>query len=80
LEFGLDIEKIKINKSTGSYQIPTELFKAERRKFRYEIHKVIIYISENEDLLVVWKEAIVLPAYNKCDKIYLITIGANHCC
>jgi len=45
-EVEMDTEKLKIHKSPGTDQIPTELIKAGGRAFRYEIHKFIICYLE----------------------------------
>ena len=50
LEFALAIEKLKSHKSPGIGQIPAELFKAAGRKIRYEVHKLIIFIWNKEEL------------------------------
>jgi hypothetical protein len=44
------------------------LIKADCRKFRYEIHKLIISIWNKEKLLEEWKKSNILLIYEKCDK------------
>jgi hypothetical protein len=43
-EVEIATDKLKSHKSPGIHQIPTVLIKAEGRKIRSEIHKLIIYI------------------------------------
>ena len=66
-EFELAIEKLKSHKSPSINQIPTELIKAGSRTFRHEIHKLIISISNKEELPEEWKESIIVPTYKKGD-------------
>jgi len=49
-EFQLAIGKLKSHKSQSIDQIPAELIKAEGRTIRYEIHKLIISIWNEEEL------------------------------
>jgi hypothetical protein len=67
-EVELAIEKLKRHKSPGTDQIPAELIKAEGRKFRGEIHRLIISIWNKEKLPEEWKESIIVPIYKKGDK------------
>jgi hypothetical protein len=67
-EFELAIEKLKSYESPGIDQIPAELIKAGCRTIRYEIHKLIISIWNNEELHEDWKELIIVPIYKKGDK------------
>ena len=46
----LAIEKLKIHKSPGTYQIPAKLIKAGGGTIRCEIHKLIISIWNKEKL------------------------------
>ena len=57
-------EDIKSHKSPGNDQIPAELFKADSRTIRYEIHKFIISVWNKEE----WKKSIIVPVYKKGDK------------
>jgi len=43
-------EELKRHKSQGTDQIPTELIKAEGRKIRHEIHKLINSVWNKEEL------------------------------
>jgi predicted nucleic acid-binding protein len=62
------IEKLKNHKSLGTDQIPTELFKVGSRTIRTEIHKVISYCWNKEELPEEWKDSIIVPVYKKGDK------------
>ena len=46
----LAIEKLKSHKSPGICEIPAELIKEGGRKIRYQIHKRIFSIWNNEEL------------------------------
>jgi len=59
---------LKSHKSPSIEPMPAELIKAGGRKFRYEIHKLIISIWNKEELPVEWKEVIIVPMYKKGDK------------
>jgi hypothetical protein len=61
-------EKLKRPKSPGVDQIPAELIKAGSRTFRSEIHKLINYNWNKEELPEQWKESIIVPIYKKGDK------------
>ena len=49
-EVEMAIEKLKSHKSPGIDPIPAELIKAGGRTICYEIHKLIIYIWNKEEL------------------------------
>ena len=49
-ELELAIEKLKIHKSPGTYQIPAKLIKAGGGTIRCEIHKLIISTWNKEKL------------------------------
>ena len=49
-DFALAIENLKSHKSPSIGQIPAELFKAEGRQIRYEVHKLIISTWNKEEL------------------------------
>ena len=67
-EVELAIEKLKNHKSPGIDQFPAEYFKAGCRTIRCEVHKLIIYIWNKEELPDEWKELIIVPIYKKGDK------------
>ena len=67
-ETELAIEKIKSHESPGIDQIPAELIKAGGRTISYEIHKLIIYISNEDKLPEESKESIIVSIYKKGDK------------
>ena len=67
-EFELAVEELSRQESLGRDEIPKELFKAVSRKFRYEIHKLIISIWNKEEFSEEWKESIIVPVYKKGDK------------
>jgi len=67
-EVELAIDKLKSHKSPGIDQIPAELCKARGRTIRHEIHKLIIYIWNKEELPEEWKELIIVPIYTQGDK------------
>ena len=62
------IEKLKLYKSPGSDQIRAELIKAVGRTIHYEIHKLIIFIWNKEEMLEEWMESIIVPIYKKGDE------------
>jgi len=59
----LAIEKLKSHKSPGIDQIP-----AEDKTIRCEIRKLVISISNKEELPEEWKESIIVTIYKKGDK------------
>jgi len=67
-EVELAIGKLKNHKSTGIDQIQAELIKAGGRTICCTIHKLIISFWNKEELPEEWKEAIIVPIYNKGDK------------
>ena len=67
-EVELATGKLKSHKSPGVDQIPAELIKADGRTVRYEIHKLIIYIWNKEELPDEWKQPITVPTYKNGDK------------
>ena len=68
LEIELAIEKLRSQKSPGIDQIPAEMIKEGGRTFHYEMHKLIISISNKEELSKEWKDLISVPIYKKSDK------------
>jgi hypothetical protein len=63
IDFGMAIGKLKSYKSPGIDQIPAVLFKAGGRTTRYEIYKLIISISNKEELPSERKKSIILLIY-----------------
>ena len=66
-EVEMAIEKLKRHNSPSIDQIPAELIKAGGRTIPYEIHKLIIYIWNKEELPEEWKESIIVSIYRKGD-------------
>jgi len=54
-EVEVAIEKLKSYKSPGIDQIPARLIKAGSRKIRSKIHKLVISVSNKEELPKQWK-------------------------
>ena len=79
-EVELAIDKLKSHKSPGIDQIPAELIKAGGRTIRCVIHKLIISISNKEELPEECKGWIIVPIHKKGDKQIVITIGAYRFC
>jgi hypothetical protein len=62
------IGKLKSYKSPGTDQIPAELIKAGGETLNSEIHKLIRYIWNEEELPQQWKESIIIQIHKKDDK------------
>jgi len=77
-EVKMALENLKRHKSPGIDQFPAEMIKAGGRTIRFEICKLIISIWNKEGLPEEWKESIIIPNSNKCDKT--IIIEAYHFC
>jgi hypothetical protein len=56
-------------KSPGIDQIPAELIQAGGNTLYFEIHKLVNSIWNKEELQQQWNESIIVPAYEKGDKI-----------
>ena len=67
-EFEMDIEKLKSYKSSSIDQIPAEFINAGVKKIRYEIHKLINSLWNNELLPEERKESIIVLIYKKGDE------------
>ena len=67
-EVDLAIEKLKSHKSPGIDQIPAELIKEGGRTIRYQFHKLIFSIWNEEELPEEWKESIIVPIHKKGNK------------
>jgi hypothetical protein len=61
------IEKLKRHISPGTDQIPAELIKAGGRKIRSEIHEIIIFIWNKEEMPEEGKESIIVSIQKKGD-------------
>jgi hypothetical protein len=70
-EFEMAIEKLKSPKLPGIDQIPAEWIKAGSRTICSAIHKLINSTSiwNKEELPEEWKESIIVPIYQKGDKM-----------
>jgi len=68
-EIELATEELKCKKSSGIDQIPPELIEAGGRTICYQIHKLIIYICNKEELPEEWKQSVIISIYRKDDKI-----------
>jgi hypothetical protein len=67
-EVEMDIEKLKRYKSPGTDHIPAELIKAGGSTVCSEIHKLINFIWNKEEMPEQWKESSTVPIYKKGDK------------
>jgi hypothetical protein len=67
-EVEIVIENLKSYKSPGIDQIPAELIQAVGNTLRFDIHKLINFIWNKEELPEQWKESIIVPVYKKGDK------------
>jgi hypothetical protein len=56
---------LKKYKLLGSNQIPAELIQAGSKTSLSEIHKLINYIWNKEELCDQWKESIIVAVYKK---------------
>jgi hypothetical protein len=68
VEVEIIIENLKSYKSPGTDQIPAELIKAGGETLCSEIHRLICFIWNKEELPQQWKESIIVPIYKKGDK------------
>ena len=65
----LAVEKLKKSHTpSGIDQIPAELIKAGGRITRFEIHTLIISVSNKEELPEKWKKSVMVPICKKGDK------------
>jgi hypothetical protein len=74
-EVEVAIGKLKGYKSPGVDQIPTELIQVGRETLRSEIHKLIKFIWNKDELPHQWKESIVVPIHKKGDKTHCSNYG-----
>jgi hypothetical protein len=68
VEVEIAIGKSKSYKSPGTDQILAELIKAGGETLNSEIHKLICYIWNKEELPQQWKESINIPVHKNGDK------------
>jgi hypothetical protein len=73
------IAKLKTYRSQGSVQILAEVIHAGSETLQSEIHKLVNYILNNEELPDQWKESILVPIHKKGDKTDLLIIMGYHC-
>jgi hypothetical protein len=64
----IGIGKLKSYKSLGTDQILAKLIKAGGETLCSEIHKLICYIWNKEELPQQWKESIIIPIHKEGDK------------
>jgi hypothetical protein len=67
LEIEMSIAKLKKYKSTGSDQIPAELYQAGGETLVSVIHNIITSIWNMEELHDQWKESIIVPIHKTDD-------------
>jgi hypothetical protein len=69
LEVEIAIAKLKkYYKSPGSDEIPAELIQAGGKTLLSAMHKLINSVWNKKELPDQWKESIILPTHQKCDK------------
>jgi hypothetical protein len=69
------------HKSPAADQITAQRFKTGSRKFRYEIHKFLQYISNKDELPEECNESVIVTIYRKGDKTQIVAIiGAYQFC
>jgi hypothetical protein len=67
-EVEVAVGKLKRYKSPGVDQIPAELIQAGGETSCLEIHKLVKFISNKEELPQQWKESIVISIHKKGNK------------
>jgi hypothetical protein len=65
--------------SSGRDQIPEVLIQAGEEILRPEIHKLINFIWNKEELPDLWKESIIVPIYKKRDKLTAVITVKYQC-
>jgi hypothetical protein len=65
VEVEIAIEELRSYKSPGTDQIPSELIKAGSETLYSEMHRLICYIWDKEELPQHWKESIIVPVHRK---------------
>jgi hypothetical protein len=71
---------LKRYKPTGTDQMPAEMIKTGGETLCFEIHKLICYIWNKEELPQQWKESIIIPIYKKGDKTDCINFRRSPSC
>ena len=79
-EFELAIEKLKSHKSPDTDQILAELIRAGSRTIRCEIHKLIISIWNEEELLRSGRSRSLYLSIRRAIKQIVVIIGTYHFC
>jgi hypothetical protein len=74
IEAEIAIGMLKSYKSPDTDNIPAELIKAGGETLCSEIHRLICLIWNKEELPQEWKESVIVPIYEKGDKI-----DSNNC-
>ena len=67
-EFAESTVKLRRHKSPGNDQIPAKLIYAVGRTICSEIHKLINFVWNKEELPEEWKGSIIVPVHKKGDK------------
>jgi len=62
-EFAESTVKLRRHKSLGTNEIPAELLKARGRTIHSEIHKLIKFLWNKEELSEEWSSSITVPVY-----------------
>jgi hypothetical protein len=68
VEVEIAIGKMRSYKSPGTDNIPAELIKAGDETLCSEIHRLICFLWNKEELPQQWKESIIVPIYKSCEK------------
>jgi hypothetical protein len=68
VEVEIAIGELKSYKSLGTDQIPAELIKAGGGTLCSEIHKLICFVWNKEELPQQWKQSIIIPIHKNGDK------------
>jgi hypothetical protein len=63
----------------GTDQIPAELIQAGGNILHSEIHKLINFIWNDEELPQQWKESIIAPIYKRGIKLTTVITEGYHC-
>jgi len=63
------INKLKLNKATGSDNMPPELLNHEGRTLKQKLYKLVLMMWNNEQLPQQLNEGIICPVYKKGDRL-----------